>query len=824
MRLTALILGVFLLLPARAATVEVTVRERKGGLMEGQQVLLLPVLAPGEAPFFWDRSRGGSAVTGASGKATFFKVAIGRYTVGLGPITGAGLINPSANPLAPPPEITIGAAGDSVSVEIEVWRGSLLSSEIISDRATIPKDAKVILRSLDGQPDADLPVDVQGRVERMLLPGRYEMELVAPPGYLLVDVVWNGESLPGHVVRFDIRDDPRQQSVSWYLSAPCLVTGTVADDAYNCPARVVATLVQPGPWIQAATLRGGSVFQVVPHQEWDEQKRCVYRLWLPEGRWTVRAEGDAVVSSDPESEDVSIVPGETRNLDFHLTTAGGGDTSKDQPLVVSVRTPEGRPLEGSIVEIWPPDTDSVAGLTPLKHGLTAGYSGSISFRGLHAGNYLAGAGRDEYLDGSAKVEGYDPKGKDATRVTVTLREGATLHAHALDEKDHPVQGVELTYTRLEPLPKMRVADESFVAKKKTGSALSDVTGHLEIRGLYDGPYRLDARMTGEQDATRFVLLREGAAKPARSIEERLSEGHRSDIDLLVLPAASLSGGIRCSDRGTLPTRASFRIFPADAPVEGFWRDKELETGAALKSDGVVLRGTGADEFHLGPLSTGAYRLAARPDGQHYWSWALNELVPDRAAVYPADETSVVDTGTVEIECGPVVAVVPDLKSKEAVPDMRLGAVHASLRPAGDDNVRHDLGAEVEPHSDRVLLRRLREGKFKTKLTVEHPYMIPASMTVPEQVLELTRGSMAEIRVVFDKLGGLVEVRGDGKAVRLTPAEGDPVFRPVVDGKADFPGTDPGAYRVDLCGDPECSTRTATWMNVPVRAGATTFLP
>jgi hypothetical protein len=817
-----LVLGLAFSLPARAATVVVSVRERGSGSIPNQRVVVQPTGAPGELPS-WDRFRSQSRVTGRDGKAVFESVPIGRYTIALEGIAQPGLINPAANPLAPPPQITVAAEGDKVAVEIEVWRGSLLSAEVLVDRANVPRGAKVVLRSLDGQPTIDLRLDAQGRVRQLLLPGRYETELAIPPGYLLKDLVWNGESLPGHVVRFDVREDPRPQNVSWYLSTPCLITGRVSDASGDCPVRVVATLSQPGPWIVAATQRGGSSFQVVPHQEWVENSRCIYRLWLPDGRWTVQPQGEDLLISDPESADVTIVPGETRTLDFQLKTKEGDDLDKGQPLVVRVLSPQGWAVVPAIVEIWPPDVDTLAA-TPVKTGTTEGYAGSVRFRGLAAGNYKAAAGSDDFLEGTATVEDYDPKAHEPTSVTVTLRAGAKLHARALDDRDRPVKDVELSYTRLSPLPRMALANEGITAKKQRGTRLTDVTGHLEIPGLYSGDYRVEARMTGEQSTTRFVLLRQGSAKHTRSIEVHLTEGERTDVDLLVLPAASLSGRLACSDRGTMPAKVSFRIFPAGSLVEDLWRDKDLKKGAASAPDDVLLRGNGADRFQLGPLSPGEYHLAARPDGQDYWSWASNELVPEAATVFPITEAAPVDTGVVEIECGPLVAIVPDVLSKEPVPDLNLGAVRATLRRSREEDHPRSVGADVEVHAARAFVRRLQEGKFKIAVTVEHPYLIPPSISAPERELTLTRGSFAEIRVVFDRLGGLVEVRGNGKAARLTPEAGSPAIRAFADSRATFPGTLPGTYRVELCGDPDCSAVTASWKDVVVRAGRTTFLP
>ena len=802
-------MGAVFLLPAEAATVEVSVRERQGGLLADQTVILLPMSGAEETPF-WDRRRM-QGVTGSSGRVTFDAVPVGRFTVTLGGV-GAGLIHPSANASAPPPQITITSEKDKVAVEIEVWRGSLLSGEIITDRAPIPKRAKAVLRSLDGQPTVDLALDALGHVDRLLLPGRYEVELEAPPGYLLVDLVFNGESLPGHVVRFDIREDPRKQSVSWYLSSTCLITGKISDDGGGCPARVVATLVQPGAWIQAVTQRGGSTFQVVPNQEWDEHTPCVYRLWLPDGQWTVQPQGGGLLSSDPEKADVAISPWETRTLDFRVTTQDD-DAKRGAPLIVTVQTEEGRRIEGATVEIRTP-----GGSKPLRTGKTERFGGIVIFRGVAAGDYRVLAGHDDFLVGWTDVEDFNPKASEPRRVTVTLREGAKLHAHAVDETGRAVQGVELSYAFLGRLP----AVEGIFAKKKAGAVLSDVTGHAEVSGLYSGDYRLEARMTGERSATRFVVFR-GHAKDERSIEVHLEEGHREDVELQVLPAASLSGGLRCSDRGTMPPRASFRIFASDTPVQGLWRDEDLSSGAELAPNDVVLRGANADRFHLGPLSPGSYRLAARPAGQRYWSWASNEVVPDPALVFPLVETDVVDAGLSEIECGPLIAVVPEIKSKEPIPDLHLGAVRASLAPAGEKGGR-GVVPDVEVHADRVFLRRLQEGKFKTALTVEHPYLIPSSMTVPEQVLDLLRGSFTPIPVTFERLGGMVEVHGEGIAARVTSTEREPVTRPLVEGKANFPGTIPGTYQVEMCDDVDCSTVTTTWTRVYVAAAKTTFLP
>ena len=767
----------------------------------------------------WNRRRFLAGVTGEDGKATFESVPVGRYVVLVLTLGTSGLIDPASNPLAPPPLLTVASEDEKVAVEIEVWRGSLFRGEEVVDRGGVPH-ARVILRGLDGQPTMEFPLDVLGRAERLLVPGRWEADLVVPPGYLIVDVVWNGESLPGHTVRFDVREDPRPQIVSWYLSASCLITGRMSEASGRCVVPVVATLVEPGPWIAAALARGGSTFQVVPNQEWPDP--CVYRLWLPDGEWTVRPQGEDLLVSEPESVDVAMVPGETRSLDFLLTMKDRDERDGRKPLVVRVLAPDGLPLAGAAVEVWPPGERSLSAV-PLRTDVTGKYGGSVRFRGLAAGSYRVAAGRADFLEGTAEAPDYDPKAEHPPGVVVTLREGATLHARAVDEEGRPIREVELSYLRLGELPRTALANEGIASAKRSGTALSDATGHLEIPGLYSGDYRVEARMTGEQSAVRFVVLRQGTAKHSKSIEVHLTEPARSDVDLLLLPAASLTGSLACSDRGTMPATVSFRIFPAGSPIADLWQKKDLEAGAVSAPDDLVLGGDGLDRYHLGPLAHGEYLLAARPSGQDYWSWASNGLVPEGAATYPVEEASTLDTGVVEIECGPLLAVVPEILSKEAVPDLRLGAVRGILRPAAGVKGIKDVEPDAETHADRAFLRSLPEGKFRAAVTVEHPYLVPSSVSAPEQKVDLARGRLAEIRVTFERLGGLVDVRGMGKAARLTAGEGSPSVRPLTDGKALFPGTLPGAYRVEMCADPACSAVTATWERVEVMAGRTTFV-
>ena len=47
-----------------------------------------------------------------------------------------------------------------------------------------------------------------------------------------------------------------------------------------------------------------------------------------------------------------------------------------------------------------------------------------------------------------------------------------------------------------------------------------------------------------------------------------------------------------------------------------------------------------------------------------------------------------------------------------------------------------------------------------------------------------------------------------------------MIRPVADGKASFPGTVPGSYRLDLCEDRACARVLRSWERVVVIGGRT----
>jgi hypothetical protein len=220
---------------------------------------------------------------------------------------------------------------------------------------------------------------------------------------------------------------------------------------------------------------------------------------------------------------------------------------KRNPPRVAVCSPDERALVGAVVEVWPAGK-AHSGASPLRSAKTEPSPSHVEFRGLPAGDYLVVAGLADCLKGAASVQELDPTAKKPTDVTVTVRDGARIH------------------------------------------------GHADVPGLYAGDYRVAGRVTGEMGGRRFVRMDRGEGKPAEEMEVRLREAERVDLDMLVLPAASLSGSLACSDEGSLPARASFRVFPFDVAATGRTARFGLETDQY--EERAFLRGLPERKFKL----------------------------------------------------------------------------------------------------------------------------------------------------------------------------------------------------------------------------------
>jgi len=183
----------------------------------------------------------------------------------------------------------------------------------------------------------------------------------------------------------------------------------------------------------------------------------------------------------------------------------------------------------------------------------------------------------------------------------------------------------------------------------------------------------------------------------------------------------------------MPLKVSFRIFPADSRVENLWLEKSLKRGAVSAPDDVLLRGDGADRFQLGTALPDEYHLAAAP-----WPGLL-ELGVERASCrierrsFPSQSRSPGRRrrrDRVRAARGDRAGDRVQGAGTRSAPRRRARHIASTREAKG----RRGVSAGRRRDRERAFLRRLPEGKFKTAVTVEHPYLIPPSISAPEREL------------------------------------------------------------------------------------------
>ena len=206
-----------------------------------------------------------------------------------------------------------------------------------------------------------------------------------------------------------------------------------------------------------------------------------------------------------------------------------------------------------------------------------------------------------------------------------------------------------------------------------------------------------------------------------------------------------------------------------------------------------------ERFALGPLRPGAYRLAIEPEGVEYRSWASGALREDDGVRIQVDEPGVVDLGAVEVECGPL----PSFGTRGidlAGIDWTAGRLEIEVRSAAGESVP----VRVERHGTGFVARGVPDGEVEVRARATHPFLIPGKVSIGPVRRVLERGRIASFDLPFEGLGGALEVRADGIAVRVTAEDGTTRVAPVEEGIAFFGGLAPGVWRVERCEDRECA--------------------
>lgn len=795
-------------LPVSAATVEVLVRERGAGPIADVQVRLILEGGDPNSPFAV-YSGGKTAVTDRAGKAEFANVGEGSYRVELGRIADPFLVRPQDNPWAPLPRRKITANDERISIVVELWRGSQVIVRWLADPQS-SKPATMVLTSTEGSSVRLLSTPGEP-YRKALAPGRWVASLEQPEGYVLEDLEVDGVSIAGATATLEIAEGSPPRDVRWKLAAPCLIEGRVdVVGEPQGPWSVGASLVEPGAWAEAAVARGSPVPGHVAGSQIDEQH---YEIHLPAGRWRIEPRGEGLTASEPGPVDVTLAPGETRRIDFQLRY-----TDDAVSLRVWVVDPDRKRLSGAHVEVRAMDASGRLGATV---GAEAADPVAV-FRGLPAGRYTVVAAHPDFVEASTTTSVGDDNAPPHGRVEVMLTRGASLRVHATRTNGDPVSGVRIEATHKGPIDTLLTVAE-LVEKKTRVVTRTDLTGIAELSGLYPGHYTVEGVVDEALDGAYLVTFGKADEPPvAASVE--LAGQERQELEAKVVTAAGIAGRLQCGEGALSAPTASIRVIPT-LEARDAWDDPELRKGAVLAIDRLPLRGSALDRFTVGPIPPGSYKIAIRPTGDEAWTWVGGGLGVRNAIMVHVERATTEDVGTVVAECGPVIVLVPSLASGEPAPELdpKLLRVDAA-RPGTGSAPGEVLPLRQEVLGTTAVVLGLPEGDVKVRARIEHDYLDPSMIEQRTTVHDMKRGKLIRFDYRFHALGGYLEVRAAGTAIRVLDAEQHPRLAMVEDGVAFLRGLPPGRYRVDACADEKCETSIRTWPAVEIGAGRRTYLP
>jgi len=796
--------------PSSAATVELLVQDELDQAVAGTGIGLRKI--EGTRSYFRFRK-----TTDPAGRVVLEGVEPGRYAVH---VFGArkDFVSLPDHPSIPSASITVVSNEEQLRSVVRVVRGGPVVFRVSAGGQALPT-AKVLLHDLDREYRTEIDMDEHVEREVRLVAGRWTARIEPVPGYLLTSVEVNRSVFPNHIAEFDLPTAVQAWYVNFEFAAQTRVGGKIIFEGGDFSVRVVSHLQEAGDWLAAAQARGGSQYEAVwarpnpPH--WD------YEMVVPEGRWIVRPEASGLTRSDPPEVELQLRAGDYERVDFVVAGAnrGGGKWAH-----VRVTDPQRKPVSEAVVEAWPADPDA-RDETPVATERTHPW-GAATLHGLGDEEYFFIAGKPGLVEASRTLKPPHPTKGD---VRLQLGLGATIHAMAQDAEGTGVAGVDVVLTREDDFVSL-LADPEISEWASRPAERTDGTGHLWMRGIYPGLYRLTGTRRESESAMYFAEFRdEGDTDWNREMKKEYRGTETDDIEIRLVPAGLLRGTVHCSDGSDLPPEADIVVLDANRRDD---KDDNWEA-ATHRSEAFVLQGERRDGFHLGPLDEGAFHLLIRPQDHNRWTWALGTEAAQDATLLSVEAGDPTDIGTIAIDCAPAISIRPIAPDDVELPDLVITGLYEPLAELTAGKIVDGEPTKIEvgrlaPEPDRIQFRDLAAGPAEMTVTLRNPLFLPQpTLTVPINTT-LERGKTYEVAPRLQGIGGAIDV--------ILPDE--PVFAAVVVTRVDddtkppiepwilevqgpsmlIPSLIPGTYEIAACPDPACEQRVDLWNAIDVRRG------
>lgn len=807
-RVVWLLVSVLLFDSAHAATVELRFVSPNGSGIAGITAWL-----GARAP---QRGQHLCAESDPQGRATCPPVEPGEYTISFRLPRQLYLADPVEAGLVPELNFAVTAADQVLRFEIPIPRADVLYT-------TANLGAPLILTAVEEATGNKRESRINsGGSPVSFSSGRWQLTLRLENGYLIESIELDGRSITSMPFPLEVFDLGTRHDLNLTLIDACQVAGTLSwIDADHPPGVIVATLIEPGPLMARSTALG---FPVEARYEGRPDPNGRYMLTLPDGRWRLSVEGSNLVTIEPEEIVLDLVAGDRAQADFRVTVRTEIDADAGS-LLVQLVPPGGvepRSVRGELRRALEGDQPGeVVGESP---GFGSSARPVLRFGSIPPGRYIVVAGALNTTEVAS--EPIEIEQGDALERQLIFPAAGVINARLSPAPNSRLVAIELLLELITPSTPddPRLVDPKFRALKDRRRGRFDLAGKLRFEGVSAGRYRLSARFVDPSEVATMLRLRVGAQSAFDRLELDAAGTGSIELTLELVPAARVSGVLKCLDGESLPRRVDLRLIAEsiDPPAETA-EPYSFDSIPVKAKDGAVLVGRDLNELAAGPFEPEDAYVALRPHGFARWTWAFGTEDPSRAAVVGFVENKTAELGIVSVDCRPSLKLLFATPRSETVPDLQdvavtLAEVRTVPRPGIDEPVGAWHPTNPELHAEFVRLKGLPIGRSAVRAQLRHRFFIPNLISIEEssQARTLALGAEDLIQVVVPQLGGAIKLPMGVAALRLSMPDGS---TSIVDGNSLMAGV----YQVEACADVACDQVIDRWNEVVVAPGKDTVL-